>query len=57
MASDKKSTGDNCDCGEGRMRTRSSRQRGDYQLRYLECRVCGATCRCVVKADVLYRKR
>jgi len=52
----KKRSGDPCECGEGRMRTITSKPRGEFQLRYLECKLCGVRCRCVVRAADI-RKR
>ena len=28
------------------MRTITSKPRGEFQLRYLECKLCGVRCRC-----------
>ena len=38
------------------MRTITSKPRGEFQLRYLECKLCGVRCRCVVRAADI-RKR
>lgn len=43
------------DCGD-RLRVRTSKAVGNQQLRYMQCRRCGATCRCVVKADQVFRR-
>jgi hypothetical protein len=54
---DKKRAGDACDCGAGRLRTRTSRPVGEeYRIRYLECVKCGGRCRCVIReADARHR--
>jgi hypothetical protein len=43
-------------CGE-RMRTRTSKPYGAEQLRYMQCKRCGNTCRCVVKASSIWRRQ
>jgi hypothetical protein len=45
-----------CKCGE-RMRTRTSKACGAEQLRYMVCRKCGASCRCLVKATAIWRRQ
>jgi hypothetical protein len=44
-----------CKCGD-KLRTISSRAVGEQQLRYMQCRKCGARCKCVVKADAVFRR-
>jgi len=58
MAPGKRRSGDPCPCGQGHYRAYSSRRCGEeHQLRYLECRACGAKFRSVVKAAEVSRRK
>lgn len=53
----RKRSGDVCECGCARLRTRNSRPVGDeYRLRYLQCVKCGVRCRCIIR-EAEARKR
>lgn len=50
-------SGDVCDqCRRARVAAVSSRAVGEFQVRYLRCPACGASCRSVVKADLIRRR-
>lgn len=60
MAADvpaKKRSGDACECGNGHYRAYSSRNVGEYQIRYIECVQCGSRCRSVVKSHEVVRRK
>jgi hypothetical protein len=44
------------ECGD-RLRVRTSKAVGNVQLRYLQCRKCGSTCRCIVQANAVFRRQ
>lgn len=50
-------SGDVCqNCKQAQFATVTSRAAGEYQIRYLRCPKCGASCRSVVKAESIRRR-
>jgi hypothetical protein len=50
-------SGDVCqNCKSAQFATVSSRAAGEYQIRYIKCPKCGASCRSVVKAENIRRR-
>jgi hypothetical protein len=51
-------TGDHCPkCRDGKLLVASSQQQGEYQIRYLRCRCCGATDKHILAANEIRRTK
>jgi hypothetical protein len=48
-------SGDRCDCGIGKFRTRTTFTRGSRRVRYLVCDTCKATAKEIVSVDDIGR--